>query len=61
MIKNKVPKDETILKNFVKRGATGASEMDESSSIGASTAGGAFDLTTLNKQTMNIIGDDLLP
>ena len=35
--------------------------MDESSSIGASTAGGAFDLTTLNKQTMNIIGDDLLP
>lgn len=45
IIKNKVPRDNNILKQFVKRGAHGASEQDNSS-VGASTIG---DMASLNQ------------
>ena len=58
IIKNKIPKDDTILKQFVKRGGN-HSEIDDRSSVGASTIGA--DMVSLNQQTMNIIGDKMLP
>lgn len=57
-IKNKVPKDETILKQFIKKGKDGASEAGLESSRGSS---GDQDVDYLTRHAMNIIGDEMIP
>mmetsp|Transcript_36933 Transcript_36933/g.56557 ORF Transcript_36933/g.56557 Transcript_36933/m.56557 type:complete len:212 (-) Transcript_36933:1676-2311(-) len=62
-IKNKVPKDENLIKQFLKRGGNNMNNQSEiglESSLG-SDSGTNFDFASLNKQAMNIIGDDLIP
>lgn len=59
-IKNKVPKDENVIKQFVKRGGNAnGSEMGLESSFNGSND--LNDMNQLSKQAMNIIGDDLIP
>jgi len=54
-----VPKDENIIKQFLKTGAGNAmgSELGLESSAGSAEN----DVSALGKQAMNIIGDDLIP
>ena len=59
-IKNKIPKDENIIKQFLKRGVNaGGSELGMESSFNGSND--LNDMNQLSKQAMNIIGDDLIP
>jgi hypothetical protein len=60
-IKNKVAKDEDIIKQFLKRGIGNANESEAGieSSVGGSSD--INDLNQLSKQAMNIIGDDMIP
>lgn len=59
-IKNKVPRDENVIKLFLKRGInTGGSEFGGESSLNGSND--MNDMNQLSKQAMNIIGDDLIP
>jgi len=62
MIKNKVARDENIIKQFVKRGGgqhAGGSELGGESSFGGSSD--PNDINSLGKHAINIIGDDLIP